>query len=171
MTKQEKIEQRKKALRLTRKQALFVQEYVLTGNGTQSAIKAYKLGNLGGKHNYITAAVIATENLNKPKVIEAIELEEQTLRSALKKQGVTPEKIAKKIDQLLETEDEKAIDKGLKHALNIYGVEDVKETPSAVNTYNFLFNVEAREEIRKIDEVIKQKLLNVRQTQTNPKAE
>jgi hypothetical protein len=51
---------------LTRKQKIFTKEYALTGNGKQSAMKAYDTTD------DLTARVIASENLTKPNVIKAI---------------------------------------------------------------------------------------------------
>lgn len=51
------------ARQLTRKQKIFTDHYLKTGNGVQSAVRAYKT-------DYKTAAVIASENLTKPKIIE-----------------------------------------------------------------------------------------------------
>ena len=51
----------------TPKQKKFVKEYIDTGNGTKSALKAYDTKNINA------AAVIASENLRKPKVIEYLE--------------------------------------------------------------------------------------------------
>lgn len=51
---------------LTKKQQVFVKEYIETGNGTQSALKAYDTTD------EVTAASIAHENLNKPQIVDAI---------------------------------------------------------------------------------------------------
>lgn len=53
--------------RLTMKQRKFVNEVAQTGNGTQAALKVYDTDD------YMTAANIASENLNKPKIINAIQ--------------------------------------------------------------------------------------------------
>lgn len=59
--------------KMTPKQRAFVREYKLNGgNGTQAAIKA------GYSEN--TAEVIATENLRKPIIKEALEKEEKKLQ-------------------------------------------------------------------------------------------
>jgi len=161
MKKLQKLEERKKKLKLTNRQRIFVEEYALTKNRINAALKAYTLGRFGGEDHRYTAAIIAAENLNKPKIIEAIELEEETLRSALKNRGITPAKIARKIDQLLEGEDSNSVDKGLKHALNIYGVEEINK-PQTNNVYNFLFNTQAQEEIKVLEDKIKERLRNVK---------
>lgn len=49
------------------KQRKFVNEVAQTGNGTQAALKVYDTDD------YMTAANIASENLNKPKIINAIQ--------------------------------------------------------------------------------------------------
>lgn len=60
-------------MKLTPKQKAFVREYKKNGgNGTQAAIKA------GYSEN--TADVIATENLRKPSIREALEKEERKLQ-------------------------------------------------------------------------------------------
>jgi phage terminase small subunit len=52
---------------LTRKQEVFVEKYIETGgNGTKAALDAYDTDN------YMTAAAIASENLTKPKVQNAL---------------------------------------------------------------------------------------------------
>lgn len=52
--------------RLTKKEAGFVKDFVETGNGTKSALKNYDTESEN------VAAVIASENLRKPKIINAI---------------------------------------------------------------------------------------------------
>jgi len=52
--------------KLTKKQRIFVKEYVKDENGTQAAIKAYDI-----KDNP-TARSIGSENLTKPNIISAI---------------------------------------------------------------------------------------------------
>ena len=53
---------------LTIKQQKFIKEYIASdGNGTQSALKAYNTTDNNVAHN------IASENLQKPTVREAIE--------------------------------------------------------------------------------------------------
>jgi predicted RNA-binding protein with PUA domain len=63
--------------KLTRKQAIFVDEYIKTENGTQSALKAYDTTNP------TTASVIAVENLSKPIVIEVIEEKKRSIAERL----------------------------------------------------------------------------------------
>jgi phage terminase small subunit len=62
---------------LTKKQKGFVKDYVLTENGTQSALKNYDT------KDYNTANVIAVENLQKPTIIEEIENVRKSVAEAL----------------------------------------------------------------------------------------
>jgi len=153
----------KKLPKLTKKQNGFVDDYVLTGNGTQSALNNY---DIEGKNPEKIASALAVENLGKPSVALAIEIKQETLKSALIKKGITPEKIADKINVLLDAttgENEKpdvnAIDKGLKHTKDIYGIENPDEKPKSQTTYNFIFNSETQEKINAINETIKAKLI------------
>ena len=56
-----------KGKKLTKKQKEFADEYLDTGNGTQSALKTYDTVD------YDTANQIAVENLQKPTVIEYLQ--------------------------------------------------------------------------------------------------
>lgn len=170
------MSQPQKKKKLTPKEETFVKTYVVTQNGTKSALAAY---DIQGERPLKIASAIATEKLSKPVIQEAIAETEISLKRALIDNGVTPEKIALKVNQLLEAEtpiyknnnatkmvelvgyspDFGAIDKGLKHATNIYGVIDL-EKPKIMNTYNnFFFNEELREKVRSVEEDIKQALL------------
>jgi hypothetical protein len=55
--------------KLTKKQKGFVKDYIKTGNGTQSALNNYDIDS--DKPEKV-ASVIATENLAKPSIINAI---------------------------------------------------------------------------------------------------
>lgn len=56
----------KKKQKLSRKQKVFVDEYLATGNGRQAALKAYDTDDPN------VAGAIASENLTKPNVSEYI---------------------------------------------------------------------------------------------------
>ncbi len=164
----------RKLPKLTKKQEGFINDYVLDENGTRAALNNYEIESLHDPEN--VAAAISAENLRKPQIIAAIEIKKSTLRSALEN-VVTPEKIAEKINTLLDAkrvtrtyikgdmvtnvveEDHNAIDKGLKHATNIYGIEDLEEKPKSNTTYNFIFSAETQEEIKEIENKIKQRLI------------
>lgn len=160
--------------RLTKKQKGFADDYALTGNGSFAAKQNYNVSS------DLTARSIASENLTKPHIVEAIEIKQQTLKSALEKQGVTPERIAEKINVLLEATkpvfvkdketgesecvdeapDYQAIDKGIAHATKIYGIGDETEKPKSNTTYNFIFSKEVQDEVKEIEAKIKARLIN-----------
>lgn len=137
---------------LTKKQRGFVNDYVMEENGTKAALKNYSVMN---EH---TAAVISSENLRKPEIIEAIEETRKTLKEALIEKGVTPERIAEGIDFLLESDEYQAVDKGIAHATKIYGIEEDTK-PKENNTYNFIFNADVQKSIKELENSIKAKLL------------
>lgn len=149
--------QTQKDLKLKPKEKEFVKVFVRkhNENGTQSVREVF------GTKSIEYARLKAHRLIMKDNVRQAIEMEKETLKSALEKQGITPEKIALKVDELLENEDPNAIDKGLKHATAIYGVEEEKPRQNN-NTYNFLFSTETQAEIKAIEDKIKAKLLEKR---------
>lgn len=149
--------QEKKLPKLTKKRKGFVKDYVETGVGAEAARRNFNVSNDN------SARAVASELLTFPNVVAAIEKEQQTLKQALEKQGVTPAKIAKKVDELLEAKGKdknQAIDKGLKHATAIYGVVDESDKPKSNNTYNFIFNTETQAEIKQIEDKIKAQLIH-----------
>lgn len=161
----------KRIPRLTKKQQGFVKDYVLSGNGQTAALNNYEIE---AKDKESVARSIATENLTKPYIVEAIEIKQETLKSALEKKGITPDKIADKINVLLDAEDLEtgkkdytAIDKGLKHAKEIYGIESLDDKPKSNTTYNFIFNPQTQAEIKSIEDKIKARLINNENTPTN----
>ena len=152
-----------KKRKLTKKQRGFVKDYALDENGTKAVMNNY---DIVGKNPEKIASVMAVENLGKPSITEAIEIKRKSLKEALFEEGIDEKKIAEKVGVLLEARDDKgnkdytAIDKGLKHATNIYGVENPEDKPKINATYNFIFNSETQEKIKIINEEIKNKLLN-----------
>lgn len=142
--------------KLTPKEETFVKTYVVTRNGYKSALAAY---DIQATNKLSVASAIANENLSKPHIQEAVALEELSLKRALIDNGVTPSKIALKINQLLDAEDNKDVNNGLKHATNIFGVTDL-EKPKIMNTYNnFFFDEELRAKVKGVEDDIKQALL------------
>ena len=79
------------ASELTRKQAIFVREYVKSGNGTQAALAVYDTD----RDN--TAAAIASENLRKPNVKSSIE-------RAMAANNIDPSRIAYRLDKALDAQ-------------------------------------------------------------------
>lgn len=160
-------QKQKKIPKLTKKQRGFVNDYVATENGTQSALNNYEIESDNPEK---VASVIATENLAKPSIIEAINVKRKSLKQALIDKGITEDYLAGKVDVLLTAVDEKgntdytAVDKGLKHASNFFGVEDTSEKPAQQNTYNFIFSKEVQDEVKEIEDRIKNKLLKKNET-------
>jgi len=146
-----------KKIKLTKKQRGFVNDYVLNENGTQAVMNNYEIE---GKEPEKIASVIATQNLGKLNIIDAIEVKRKTLKQALIDNGINEDKIAEKVGVLLESKDPNVIDKGLRHATNIHGIEDINDRPKNTNNYTFIFNKEAQDEIKKMEAVIKQQLIN-----------
>lgn len=97
--------------KLTTKQAKFVKGMAQGKTQTDSALEAYDT------KDYATAAVIATENLKKPNIQEAIEL-------ARVKLNLTPERALKPIDDALNDDDLEMRLKGSDRALKIMGVQN-----------------------------------------------
>lgn len=150
----------KKLPKLKPKEAEFVEKLPLNDdNGTKTVREVYGIENDG------YARVKAHRLLTKDNVMEALEIKKETLREALESKGITAEKIASKVGELLEARngDEpnyQAIDKGITHAVKIrgdYSDEPPKATSGA--TYNFLFSAETQERVRLIEDEIKSQLI------------
>lgn len=71
--------------RLSKKEKAFADNYLDTGNGTRSALQSYDTTSEN------TAAVIASENLRKPKIIEYLESHAQTVASNMVKLALSAE--------------------------------------------------------------------------------
>ncbi len=121
-------------------------------NGTKTVKQVFKTKNDG------YARFKAHELITKPNVKKALEVKVQTLKEALIAKGITPERIADRIDLLLDSDEYQAVDKGLTHATKIYGVEDLQH-PQSGNTYNILFASETQAEIKAFESKLKAKLL------------
>jgi phage terminase small subunit len=89
--------------KLTLKQKRFAREYIKTGNGTQSAIKA--------GYSEKTAKEMAYENLTKPHIKSKIEL---TMSKEAEKLGITAEYVLNNIKNIAEHENEKFMPTKLK---------------------------------------------------------
>lgn len=150
----------KKLPKLTKKQRGFVNDYVEIGIASEAVKKNYNVST------DLTARSIGSENLTKPNIINAIEVKQESLKNALIKQGITPDYLAEKVELLLTATDKAgntdftAVDKGLKHATNIYGIENLDDKPKSQTTYNFIFNSETQEKIKILNNEIKDKLIN-----------
>ncbi len=162
-----KTKTKAKLPKLSKQDIVFVKKLVETGKLTKSAQEAYKLDNA----RYATQK--ALKQVAKDSITEAIEVKRKTLKEALVEKGITEDKIADKINVLLDAEDVEsgkkdytAIDKGLKHAKEIYGVED-SDKPKE-NVYNFFFEPKFQQNIKNYDQNLKEQILNknVQETET-----
>lgn len=111
------------AKRLTLKQREFVANYIKLKNGTKAALIAYDADNEN------VASVIATENLGKPNIQQAIE-------TAMVKMNLTPERAVKPIDEALNHEDLEMRLKGSDRALKLMGVGKDGGTKVNINFNN-----------------------------------
>jgi len=158
MKQMEKTQKKAKLPKLTKKRRKFVEHYVIDENGQEAAKKSFNVTNDN------SARAVASELLTFPNVIEAIEVKRKSLKEALIDEGINEKYIAEKVNVLLKAVDEKgmtdytAVDKGLKHATNIYGVEDVEKPKE--NIYNFFFEPKFQQNIRSYDENLKNLILN-----------
>lgn len=149
---------KEKLPKLTRQDEKFVEKVIETGNLTLATQESYGIED----SNY--AGVKGHRLIRKDKIINAIEVKRKSLKQALLDKGINEDYLADKVNVLLNAIDEKgnedytAIDKGLKHATNIYGIEDPFEKGKVNNTYNFLFTKQVKDEVNQIESIIKSKL-------------
>jgi len=107
--------------KLTTKQAKFVKGIADGKTNTDSALEAYDT------NSYETAAVIATENLKKPNIQDAIEL-------ARVKLNLTPERALKPIDDALNDDDLEMRLKGSDRALKLMNIGN-KSDGNTINNF------------------------------------
>lgn len=134
-----------KTKRLTKKERGFVKDYVKTENGTQAAFKNYDT-------TYETARSIASENLTKPHIIEAIKSIADSIPNEL---------LAEKHLALLNKGDDKGIDiqavsKGLDMAYKLKG----SYAPEKSVNLNITHSTENRDKMTALAKEISKKLLN-----------
>ena len=139
------MEQKTAWKKLTKKQRGFVKDYAIDENGTQAVINHYDV------KDRTVAASVSTENLRKPYIAEAVKEVKATLKDALEKEGVTAEKIAKKVNVLLNAKQEKkpdygAIDKGINHAIKIRG----DYAPEKSQNFNVNVTIDPSERIKEL---------------------
>lgn len=135
--------------RLTKKQKDFADGYINTGNGVQSALQAYDTEDYG------TAAIIAHENLQKPKVKEYLES--------------NAGRAAEIVFELAETSEVDSVRlNAAKDILDRTGHKVPDEVPkvSSVNTYNFLFSAETQADVKAIEDRIKARLIQPHVTES-----
>ncbi len=125
--------------KLTPKQAKFVEGIAKGKNQTQSALEAYDTDS------YTTAAVIATENINKPNVKEALEpifaKHNISLETAIAPIGkaLTATKVVihgNKEDAFAEVVEDLDMQlKGSDRALKLMGIGQSKDDGNTINNY------------------------------------
>lgn len=141
------------------KEVAFVDKIVGNGgNKTKAVQEVYGIESEGYAYNK------GTRLMQKPEIALAVEQKTLSLKEALVKSGITGEKIAEKVNVLLEAKkdgepDYTAIDKGLAHATKIHGVLE-NEKPQGATTYNLIFSAPVQEKVKIIDAEIKSMLAN-----------
>lgn len=145
----------KKLQKLTKKQRGFVKDYVETGNGQISALRNYDTEDEN------TARAIASENLTKPNIQNAImSIAEQIPDEDLirvHKEGLNATSGTGDNTQADYSVRHKYLDTAYK-LKRLYG-EEPKETTKE-NVYNFFFEPKFQQNIRSYDENLKNLILN-----------
>lgn len=150
--------------KLTKKERLFVREYAKHENGTQAALKVYDVKNSE------VAKVVASQNLTKPPIQEAVKLEIKRLADRIPDDLIEEKHLAllNKLDDKGDI-DTQAVSKGLEMAYKVkgsYKTDDDGNTASKPkNIYNFFFNKEAQDEVKSLEERIKNALVQKRNDQ------
>lgn len=140
---EKKTARRKPKFRLTKKEKGFADEYIKTGNGTQSALKVYDTEAYG------TAASIANENLNKPKVKAYLES-----RAARAAEIIFELAESSEVDSVKLNASKDILDRaGFKVA------EPEQQKSESGNTYNFVFNAQTQADVKEIENRIKARLI------------
>lgn len=110
---------------LTRKQKGFVNDYLATGNGTQSALKNYDIQSSKPER---VASVIAVENLAKPSIQKAIAerlpddlLEQRHLELLNKREVIYTRTVAGEVGEMIDQPDTQAVSKALDMAYKLKG--------------------------------------------------
>jgi phage terminase small subunit len=98
--------------KLTLKQQMFVKEYLVDLNGTQAAIRA--------GYSEKTANEIASENLAKPSIVEAVE---EAMNKRAEKTGITAERVLNEIAKMAFLDPRKLFDSDGK-PLHITALDD-----------------------------------------------
>lgn len=127
--------------RLTKKEAGFVKDYIETGNGVQSALKNYNT------IDYSTAGNIASENLNKPKI-------QQAIADAIPDDLLTKKHLAllNKVDKEGEI-DVQAVSKGLDMGYKIKGSYAPEKSVNLNLNGEIIANEELEELAKKLNDI------------------
>ncbi len=171
MTPQQKAGITKKS-KLSPKEQAFVEEYIKTGNGTQSALKVYDTDDDN------VAANVASQNLRKPKIVDYITeklndkmLAEKHLMLLNKEEVIVRNNVSTKKIEVIPTGqmDVQAVKAGLDMAYKIKGKYKTDEKPSQTNnTYNFILNQEFQSRIKPLEEELKRQFKNAQPTKNTP---
>ena len=143
--------------KLTKKERLFVREYAKTENGTQAVLKAYDV------ENPKIAGVIATQNLNKLRIGEAVKVEIKRLADRIPDDLIEEKHLAllNKLDEKGDI-DTHAVSKGLEMAYKVKGSYKTDDEGNSAakpkNIYNFFFSKEAQDEVKTLEDKIKNAL-------------
>lgn len=157
--KSEQLKPKKKEKKLSKQDLIFVEKVVNDGNVSKAVKETYNIKD--AKYAYVKGQRLIENDV----ISNAIEVKRQSLKEALISEGITEKYLAQKVNVLLTATNEKgqedytAIDKGLKHATNIYGVVEAPKSEGG-NTYNFLFSPETQADIKALEDKIKARLLN-----------
>lgn len=122
--KANKVVDTTKKRKLTLKQAKFTKEYLKTGNATEAAAKAYDVKNRN------TANSIATENLAKPAIREAV-------MSAAEKLGINPEYVLGNYKRAIEITG-KTYTKTVGQGENVAVLEDMVDSQAFIKSNEML---------------------------------
>jgi len=167
--------EKKKNKKLKPKEKEFAKKYVANNkNGTKTVKEVY--GIKDDKY----ASVKSARLIGNDSIKDVIVKEELSLKKALIQQGITPEKIANKIDVLLnatsdvyedgdvvgQRKDYTAINNGLKHAKDIYGVEDPDSNKVVSNTYQFFHNPTFQQNLQGYDQNFKEQVIKQQNAKT-----
>lgn len=127
--------------KLTKKQKIFIQEYLETGNGVQSALKAYDTNDYG------TGAVIASDNLKKPNIREYLESKAEVVAEVIFNLAISAENETVQLNASKDILDRAG-----------YKAFEPEQGKTQVNTYNFLFSPETQADVAEIEARIKARL-------------
>ena len=140
----------KKLPKLTKKQRVFVKEYLETGNGQKAALKAFDIGKFGAKDPANSARAVASETLTRPNVIAYLESK--------------ADKAAEFVYELASgAENEGVRLNASKDILDRTGFkvpEPSKDTEQGA-TYNFIFSEQTRGEVAEIEARIRARLIGI----------
>lgn len=118
------------ATKLTHKQKVFIEEYVETGNATQSALKAYDTDD------ELVAASIGSENLTKPKIQEYLISKAEVAASEIFRivqHGESDDVRLKASKDILDRAGFKAIDKSIILTAEIEATPEISELTKRLN--------------------------------------